>query len=257
VHKKISLPIKVFVARLMCNALTGSLISFFFRGRVPSEGVRVRVPDTVGKNVSAKIFWGLYESAERSMVNKHLKPGLNVLELGSSLGVVSSRIAAKLRAGQTLVCVEGNHDLIESLQATLRAPSHACTVKVVNAIVGAGSMAGASFRRSKDHVSSKLVWSGTADDSSSDRSVPVLGYGSLVQQLPSGPYALVCDIEGAEHVFLSEPGSLADCRQLIIELHDTQVGGREVTVGDLVLLVEAQGMRLKVSRWPVFLFERS
>jgi len=59
-------------------------------------------------------------------------------------------------------------------------------------------------------------------------------------------YVLVCDIEGAEIYILKEDiNSLKNCRQIIIELHDTHYGDMPVKIDTMEKIILDNGFRLQ------------
>src|ERR1700730_12780210 len=83
--------VKRVIARIICHPLIGRIISLVFRDRIPSRGSLIHTKDkAVVPSVKAALFWGLYESAEVRFVKEFLRSDLDVIELGSSLGVVTS-----------------------------------------------------------------------------------------------------------------------------------------------------------------------
>jgi hypothetical protein len=89
-------------------------------------------------------------------------------------------------------------------------------------------------------------------------SVPCCRLADVVARLEGAPYALVCDIEGAESgLVFSADGVMADCRQLIIELHQTRVGDRLVTVEEMREALQTRhGFELQARNGPVCVFAR-
>ena len=71
-------------------------------------------------------------------------------------------------------------------------------------------------------------------------------------------FALVADIEGGEAAIIDkdEP-ALRNCEQIVIELHATQLDGRDVSIDDLVRNIEARGLALTARHGPVCVFERT
>ena len=65
-------------------------------------------------------------------------------------------------------------------------------------------------------------------------------------------FDLVSDIEGAESAFLlQDPDVLRRCRRAVLELHDTTVEGRAVSVSDLLAAAVAAGLQTIRRHGPV------
>lgn len=244
---------KVRVARLLCHPLVGRFIGRAFHDSVPNRGCRIDTSSPlVTAEVKAMLFWRLYEGSELRFVERYLRPDLDVVELGASLGVMGSQIARKLEANRRLVCVEANPALVPIIERNVRANAKpGQQVAVVHGAIGYAP---------GDTVSLVLgdATYGSHVGEQSERSVrvPQLSLsGLLASQHIMGPYTLVSDIEGSElGVFEHETAALASCQQLIIELHDV---GDRVTAEQLCAMAQQRhGFRVRDRHGPVVVFER-
>ena len=129
------LALKKVAASVLCSPLTGRLLGLVFGGRIPHRGARIEVPPHGDPRVIAALFWGTYESAEIRFVRAHLQGDLDVVELGSSLGGVSSEIARRLQPGRQLVCVEANPDLLGILGRNLQRNAPHVQVQLVHGAI--------------------------------------------------------------------------------------------------------------------------
>ena len=208
--------LKRIASRVLCNQFTGGLIRTYYRNRLTFDGVSVLVPSRGVSNAScAAIFWGMYESAERRFIKRYLHSDLPTVELGSSLGGVSSHIAKSLAHGQTLVCVEANPFLIDTLKSNLAQNASHLKTTVINAAIHYDGPR-CHFDVQDDHLVSSVNKNGSSSteiDSLQLRDIDLVN---------AGAYQLVCDIEGAESQILTyDSEALANCRRIIIELHDS------------------------------------
>lgn len=228
--------LKALLASVLCQAWIGRLLRTVFGAQLPSlrfRGLRidVRTPAVAPQTV-AQIFWGIYESAELRFVERHLRSDLDVVELGASLGVVSSAIARRLQPGRRLVCLEANPDLVDSIRANVGANAPGVRIDVLNGALAYGSDS-VGFVTGATNIAGHL--GGAADAEAGQRRVPALGLGELLRRESIERYALVCDIEGAEAALLHEDAAaLAGCEQILIELHQTEYRGRRLAVEDLL-----------------------
>ena len=247
--------LKRLVGSIICCNLFGRFIGFVYRDRIPFNGGRidvngVRVPP---KN-KALLFWGLYESSEYRYVRDYLLPDLPTIELGSSIGAISSQIAKRLRTNTLLICVEGNPRVQSVLQRNLAANASHLSTQVVNAVVAYGRKQ-IAFGLSDDNLSSYI------DREQSDVvevQIPTVQLAELVKSLPEPRYQLVADIEGAEAAILvHDAESLLNCQRVIIELHATQFEGNTFSVDDLCSKFHAIGFRTLAQYGPVAVFEKN
>ncbi len=251
--------VKRFIARVICHPLIGRIISIVFRDLIPSRGSVIHTRDrAVVPTVKAALFWGLYESAEVRFVRDYLRMDLDVVELGSSLGVVTSQILQKVEPDCRVVCVEANPHLLRTLRKNIEANGKGRKATVVHGAIAEVSKSGDSVRLSvgEDNTVSRI--SGGAG-SQETLLVPAFALSTILQREGiNGDFALVSDIEGAEASFIEgDDGALGRCQQLIIELHDTHWQGTAVTIDRFrSVLEQLHGFRLRASHGPVCVFER-
>lgn len=238
--------IRLALGRALCHPAFGRLLSRTFRGKVPSRGFIV---DTSSHHISpmnvASMFWGLYERSETPLVRQWLRHDLDVVELGSSLGLVTLNIARAQESKRRLVCVEANPRLIDTIASNLRLNAPLKQVEIVNRAIDYSGEPKVLLRIDDGNLGSAK----NSDAGGPVASVPTVTLHQLLTQHLIEEYALVCDIEGAEAEILQEDlEALARCRQLIIELHDTRYRGRAYTVEALRALIERTGEFVLVAR---------
>lgn len=248
------------LASVLSHPLMGRLLTAAFRGRIPSvrfPGPRIAVcAPGVSPRLAADIFWGIYESGEIRFLQRHLRSELDVVELGSSLGVVACHIGRMQKPGKKLVCVEANSELVPALRRNVASNLPDRPVIVLNRAI--------DYNPSRDTV--PLVFGNTSlGGRTVGRSVedahllvPTTTLSALLrEQEIEGPYALVSDIEGAESgIIRHDAAALARCEQLLIELHDPEDGGGETATSLATALREEYGFELRRRHGAVFLFER-
>ena len=248
-------PLKLRVARIVTSDSAGRLIGALSRHRVRHHGLwfDVRSSD-FSPQVRAQMFWGTYESAETRMIRGLLRGSTTVVELGSSLGVTSAHIAALMAPGGRLVCVEANPRLLPGLRERLARRAASLRVDFVHAAV-TGHCGDAVLALSPKTVSSRLGAVGPHDAAVE---VPALTLREILRRTEVSDFDLVSDIEGAESAFLLlDPDVLHRCRHAVIELHDTTVDGRAVSVPDLLEAAAAAGLRIIRRHGPVVGLARS
>lgn len=229
---RVRLPrIKKKVSRALCSPVIGSLLGRLLSDEIPSGGVRVITVDpNVMPATKASLFWGFYESAEVRFVKAHLHPDLDVIEAGSSIGVVSSHIARVLRPGRKLICVEADHRLLSALKTNLgRNASHLATRVVHGALLSAGDQNPAFLLHGERTTDGQVVRTGTGTR------IPAIHLRDLRKEHAIDSYTLVCDIEGAEGSLIDGTTTeLTGCRALIVELHACPAGTPDYLCGELV-----------------------
>lgn len=249
--------LKARAADALCHPLVGRAIRAVFRGRVPSlrfPGWRLALDAPgVTPRTAAEIFWGVYESAELRFVQHHLRPDLDVVEVGSSIGAVSSAIARRQQPNRRLVCVEANPQLLDLLRRNIaaNAPGHRVDI-VQRAISYDGPMV--RFGLGASNVSGRLE---SAQPGTEPMEVPATTLSEILREHGLKRYALVADIEGGEAAIIEkDEAAFRSCDQILIELHATRLDGRDVGIEDLVRNIEARGLSLTARHGPVCVFER-
>jgi FkbM family methyltransferase len=251
--------LKKIIYRLLCNNITGSIIYFFSRSRIPDirwRGFRFNVPSSsVNKQIAASVFWGFYESAEIRFIEKYLRSDLNVIELGSSIGIVSAHIVSKLNKGRHFITVEANPFLIDTIKANIkRHQKEGAVIEVLNhAVAGEGTEV--MLNITSNNTETRII-----NDKAATSGVPVkaIKFSELVKNYGQRNYSLVCDIEGSEvEILLNEKNALMQCSQLFIELHDSVYNNTHYSVQMLKdILVDMHGFQIMKEHGPVIYFAR-
>ncbi|MCE9630032.1 MAG: FkbM family methyltransferase [Planctomycetia bacterium] len=233
--------LKRFVASIIQSDLIGNAIAWFYGNVIPFHGIPVDVSQSgIPAANKAALWWGMYESAEHRFIKAFLLPSLPVIELGSSIGAISSVIAGRLDQGQRLTCVEANPSLIPQLRKNLdRNASHLSTEIIHAAVCYEGKTV--RFGVSANNLTSSILGDARAETTT----VPAVKLKALLAQGDRGPYQLVADIEGAEIAFLlHDAETLRACQVMVLELHHTQSNGAAYTPTDLEHLIESRGFRI-------------
>jgi hypothetical protein len=205
---------------------------------------------------------GDYEKPERQLVARILRPGMNVVEMGGSIGVLTAIIASRIHPGGSLVSVEAAEDLVAYSRTWLeRRYPH---VKVVQGYafpvlrLPAGLKVhgfdnhGVSLGGQVAYTVSPAAAASTADGSTYD--IATLCGKNHVPP----PDVLVADIEAAEAVLLLPGVQLPpSIRHVVIELHPGLYAGKTADRDRLIRFFEAEGLRLVERAGESYLFSRS
>jgi FkbM family methyltransferase len=251
---------KWLIFRVLCNGVVGWMIGVIFSNKIPD--IRWRLfrfhvsPKQVNRKMVASIFWGFYESAEIRFVEKYVDGTRDVLELGGSIGVVSSHIASKLQHGKKLISVDANPMLVELIESNVKnhlkrganAWVENCAISyftdTVELVITDNNTETQVVKEPARNGSRIVVRACTME--------------SIVNANHLTEFAVVCDIEGSEiEILLNEGEILQRCSQLIIELHDTCYQQINYSVQDLVELIQGRhGFDLIEHHGPVYYFIR-
>lgn len=251
--------LKAAAGWLLTHRFVGYWLGILFANKIPVRG-GLTIDTTFGASnwVKAALFWGLYESAEMRFIRRFLRPNRNVVELGSSLGVVSCLIARTIGPDSRLLCIEANPNLTTVIANNVALNVPLSQITVVNAAIhysrdGTGLV---QFQIAEDNLTSSIT---SGPENGATVTVKSTTLSSLLTNHSIDDYVLVADIEGAElGIFLNDREALRHCRQIIAELHSTSSDGVNYSVEDLVrILTEECGYLLLARRGPVCVFERA
>jgi FkbM family methyltransferase len=249
------LPLKRMTAHALCHPALGKLIRSWTGDNVSVKGCVINTKyEQVSSQLVAQLFWGLYESAEMRFVQQHLRRDLDVIELGSGMGVVSSLIAKLQNPERQLLCIEANSFLLEAIQSNIRRNAPWKKFEVMNRAVDYTHQASSAFVLD-NVVNSRLE---KQPDSAASLQVPVETLNSIWRKSGFQEYVLVSDIEGAEAGYIfQDAATLSSCQQIIAELHESIFAGHRYSVDQLrEQLEKTHGFRVKASHGPVFVFEK-
>ena len=241
--------LKLRVARVVASDWAGRIIGSLSGNRVRHHGLWFDVrSNDFSPQVRAQMFWGVYEGTETRMIRDLLRGSATVVELGSSLGVTSAHIASQMAPGGHLVCVEANPGLLPGLRERLAHRASSLRVDFVHAAV-ADHCGDAVLALSPRTVGSRL---GAVRPGDTRVVVSALTLREILARTEVSDFDLVSDIEGAESAFLlQDPDVLRGCRRAVLELHDTTVDGRAVSVSDLLEAAVSTGLRITRRHGPV------
>ncbi len=180
------------------------------------HGARVRLPNHLQSAVRWTVLKGGYEESERRLVERFLNPALPVVELGGSLGVLSSYVAKRLGDDVLFIVLEANPDIVDLCRLNATADGTRRNVRVRNAALAYDAET-VSFHASRNVHESSLA----SHDKPGNVTVPATTlYALLRDEGIDGPYTLVCDIEGTEwDLHLRDGEALSRCAMAVIELH--------------------------------------
>lgn len=218
------LKIKLIIARILVNDLTGKLIAMLFSNTIPFHNLKIDISNKViRKRIAASLYFKTYESAEVRFISKYLKNYEGtIVEFGSSIGVVSSTLA-KANPKANLFSFEADKRFIPIIENNFKI-NNITNAKCFNEIIGAD---GFKFMLGQDNTMGKISKSDSENNKMSSLS-------QLIKKYEFSEFVLVSDIEGAEYFVLNEEQAIFNSIPLlIIELHPIEIEGKLISVEDL------------------------
>lgn len=242
----------VEIEQRVCTARLGRLVAACFRDRIPNHGHRIRTrPRSVSPQAKASILLHLYERREIGLLRRHLRPDLDVIEAGGSLGVTGAVVASRLRPGRRLVVVEPNPELLPDLRSNLEAAGgDGRAIAVHAALAYVPPAAGAEAGRAAFVAGADSVLGSVTNNPACGQPVEALTLDDLRRRWELARYALICDTEGGEWELINQPaGVFVGCEQLFVEVHDRQ--GEDGSWALLRRLTDVHGFVPVARRGPV------
>lgn len=166
-------------------------------------------------DVLAVLSYGVYERPEVTGLEKVIRPGDRILELGAGLGIISALAGRAAGPSGAVLSYEANPALLADTQAFFAANGVA-NVTLVNAVlVNEPDPTPREFHLAGSFAESSLLGA----EGRGARGTVTVRAESLHQVLADfRPDVLICDIEGAEvELFPAFPASTL--RAAVIELH--------------------------------------
>lgn len=220
----IILRLKGLIAAVLTHRLVGYSIGKITGERIPAFGLTIDTSNSaVSARIKAKLFFGIYESSERRFVRKYLGGNGAVVELGSSLGVLTCLIRKSLLQGQTLVAVEANPTLVTIIERNLALNECAGNTFIEAAAISYTQAPYAMFQRAQHSTDGRVISDHcTARDGVR---VPTTRLANVLEKYNLRDFVLVSDIEGAEwSMFKNDLPALRRATLIIIELHNSDRG---------------------------------
>ena len=179
------------------------------------HGIPIKIPSNIQTSVRYAFARGRpYEEAEAKMIINHLPLDTNVIELGGCLGVISALIRHRIGVNAHHLIVEANPDLTDICLSN----ATNTTTKNTNIIVAAVDY---SNKKYVNFVFGHHMHVGrVSKEQKTGIPTRTTTLSELVKRIPKGPFALICDIEGAEeHLFEREDTLISNISLLILETH--------------------------------------
>lgn len=247
--------LKLFIANILCSKPVGNFLASIYNNKIPSLKLKGLKFDCSSEQISphtkAQIFFGIYESAEYRFCNKYIPASANIIELGSSIGLISSFVS-QTKAPKNIVAIEANPELIPVINANF-ALNRVKNYKIINKAIGLDKSENLWFSKGSDNTT------GVISDKQSDGAAKVqcTTLSDIVTQEDFGGYVLICDIEGGEVDILKDKNNgLSSCDLIIMEIHWTERADRTYSVDEIADDIIAIGFKVLDRFGNTFVFSK-
>jgi len=181
------------------------------------NGVELGLPPGLANDaLIEKLADGSYEADEARAVDRCVRPGLRVLELGAGLGYVGT-LAALRTQPENVFSIEANPDLLPVIRA-----NHARNgVSDVSLMHGAVVGHAAEGEAAQFHIAAGFTGSRLGAKGGRQVEVPLIGFHDLLRA--HRPHVVLMDVEGAEAAYFDRPWK-CPLRFCVMEIHPRQYG---------------------------------
>lgn len=195
------------------------------------------------------IFFGVYERKERIIIQKYLKTGFDIIELGSSLGVITLLLCKKSK--KKVITVEANPCLNRNLNLT-KFKNQLNNLYIYSQAISY-QQGFVKFEIDYNNLGSKI-------SETNGTFIQTIRIEDIVYQNNIKEFILISDIEGAEIEFilnLQDANIINNCVQIIIELHESKYNGILYSKDNMVKMIKSKfNMILIINSHDVWVFER-
>jgi FkbM family methyltransferase len=247
--------IKIFIAQLITSDWIGNFVRWFCNGTLKKYGLLFDVKNPlISSSYVAHLFWGIYESGEIRFIKKYFNDAeLDVIELGGSLGIVSSVIMSQKNAHKKGIIIEANPQLIPLIEKNIALNKLQNTHILNLALPLYPDTNEIYFEIGETTTTSKIT------DTPNKRTitVPCKSLSTIIKENNIGNFALISDIEGAEiGLLLHDKAAFEKAQLLIIETHNITLGSTTYTVEMMKKTITGFGYDLLDEHGPVFVFKK-
>ena len=224
-----------------------------YRGNPRLFGVEVPLALVPSRIILGQLDACSYEAKEARFIRAYLPPGAEVLELGASLGIVSSIILGRRPA--RLVSYEAVGPLAAVARQVVAHNHPAAPWELVHCAVADEGVSEVAFDWSPEYTQGGSV---ARSEGTARLRVPAASLAAVIARhgLPETAW-LVMDIEGMEwELARRQAAALRHFAGIIVECHDVKDDGRSVPHVEVVGALVAAGFDLVARRGQVSVLRR-
>lgn len=216
-------------------------------------GVEVPLALVPSKVILGQLDAQSYEAKEARYIQSYLPAGAEVLELGASLGIVSSIILGQRPA--RLISYEAVKPLAEIARQVVAHNHPSAPWELVHCALANEGVSEVAFAWSPEHTQGGSV---AGQDSATSLRVPAASLANVITRHQLGTASwLVMDIEGMEwEIARHQAAALRQFAGIIVECHDIQDGGKTITHASVLTELTKAGFGIVARRGQVSVLQR-
>ncbi len=215
------------------------------------DGIKVPIRGSfLAPKMRRHLMRGGYERAERKLLAELVKEGDVVIELGASLGIVTTLLGKKTGGEGAVVAVEANKQLAPHFRKQLAV--NGIDANLIHALacpIWEGAIP--EKVRSQGFSLKPSSLSGRAEGPGGD-DVPWMTLKEIAEKAGVGsPSVIVIDVEGSEDIWCDQPPCFPQSvRTVIVEIHPHIIG--EIKAGESVQALIREGFQVAAISGTVF-----
>ena len=243
---------------ILRRKLLRMLPEWFWPRAITLDGVNIPLRGKPWSFGTKKVLQqGTYEAEERVLLNGIVKPGMQVIEMGSSIGILTAIIAEKIGATGRLISVEASEKLTRySVPWLSRYPWVTVCTGFAFPVWQAEDVQVASFNEERGNLGGTVVF-GDRSSILTAASVKIYGLKTIMDKFGVVPELLIVDVEGSEILMLSNPLHFPDSLQyLLIELHPGMYPRKKKDAIEIIGTICKEGFEQVNAIRGVYLFKR-
>jgi FkbM family methyltransferase len=202
---------------------------------------------------------GGYEAEERALIQDILQPGMQVLEMGSSIGILTAIVAQKIGPAGRIVAVEASQQLTRHSAPWLAAyPWVTIVTGFAFPVWKLGNIHIEGFSEVRGSLGGTVSFSSPSTPTASNFAEEGLyDVETLCSKYNLQPQLLMVDVEGSERIMIDTPPALPACiRYIIMEIHPGMFANGLKDRDAILDVLFMDGFALKKELRGVYLFSR-
>lgn len=216
------------------------------------HGVEVEVPNSISVDLKNALLKEKYESEERGFIEDYLPEGIDVIELGGSIGVVSAFTRSRMVPHARQVVVEAIPKLAKICSKNIAKQDKQNRSTVIQAAISYCGNDSIRFSQGDNPHVGRIAGH---DEAALD--VPVIQLEKICEDHSVKQFVLICDIEGAEiELFSKSEIWKTACPLIVLETHPGFYDRGVSQQQELVKLIEDAGFNQLGETRGVYAFSR-
>ncbi len=198
-----------------------------------------------------------YEAEERALLLEFLMPGMQVIEMGSSIGILTAIVAEKIGVNGRILAVEASPTLTKTSSVWLSKYKN-CTILTGYGfpVWSAPNVEISGFNEIRGSLGGTVSFT-TTDFQKVSANPLVFDLQKICNEYKIRPQILLIDVEGSERIMMEVPLDLpASVTDIVMELHPGLYPGKKKDQEAIISAIQHNGFSVKASLNGVWHFTR-